>query len=198
MRAVLCILPLLIAVPSASWSQASDEASARKELAADLAELQQLLLQANAAQTVGMSDPLAPYKSGFDFRVTAPSSFVKAGASDNAASITKLAKGTNLMVVDKVDDWYAVRPKMGAGTAGHFDFGWMKASDGVPVYVDMPQTSRQQARDLFDKLVEKASEYRDKYANSEHYNVSGFALTLGIPPSMSINVEFKPKPRPQR
>jgi len=45
--------------------------------------------------------------------------------------------------------------------------------------------------DVFEEIVEQASKMKDKYKNNPYVSVTGFSVNVGVPPSMSINIEFK-------
>jgi len=92
--------------------------------------------------------------------------------------------GTMYKVVAKMPEWYALDVAKAGGA--QFPTGWVHASAGVPVVVSQSTESW-----ITSVLVEKAIAVREYFRNNEYFYIKGFTLTAGIPPSVSIQFEFK-------
>jgi len=150
-------------------------------LARDLAALQREVLDVQAQQ----KGPADKYANIGLLRVTEPT-YLRAGAGDKAATLRQVKPGELFPVISQVGDWYAVRmatPYEGLNTA------WLKAAAAVPVPDDARSTGS--AGDaIFVRLTESAARLRESYRSNPYVNVTGFAVNV-VPPSVSINFEFK-------
>lgn len=47
------------------------------------------------------------------------------------------------------------------------------------------------AGNLFDRLTARAKDLRDQFADNPYVSVKGFQVTLGLPPSVNVQFEFR-------
>lgn len=167
-----------------------------RSLAKDLADLQSSVADAQRKQQA-MATARAPTGGLIAdlIRVTNPLAFTKLGAADSAPSLFRPGAGQTYKVIDKTDNWYAVQfPQEYKG----FSSGWMKAADVVPedVKVGLVQAASTQAaatlnEDLYQLLTEKVGRIKVAYQSNPYVSVTGFAVNVGIPPSVTVTFEFK-------
>lgn len=150
----------------------------------DLAKLQRMVVEVQGqvtAQQMFRAD---------EVKITGVKPTVRLGATQTAAALFTPKPGQTFQVIDKTEDWYAIRllePVQG------FSSGWVSAAEVVPTSSANKGTVKQTsfADDAFRQLTEQAAKMRDSYRNNPYVAVSGFAVNVGIPPSVSINFEFK-------
>lgn len=186
------ILILIILVPFLAFAEQKEiPENVLNELSSDLAELQEEILHAQVIQS-----PPIPWAAAFGavkrgLTVTQDSVEVRAGASDNAESLIKAAMGASFTVVDKAGPWYAVtldKPVKGVHA------GWLNAKAVVP-YTKYRPISEQARKTVSEKILSRltslAIKFRKKYKDNEYLSVSGFSVDVGVPPSVSVDFEFK-------
>lgn len=155
-------------------------------IARDLADLQATVIQAQS--TLAAAQGASP---GFleAVKVTGANPTFRLGASSNAAALpVKAFAGQEFKVIDRTDNWYAVRLTK---PVGENFVGWVSAADVVPSIVNVQQSSNAVAQETFRLLTEKATQIRDTYANNPYISVPSFTVNIGISPSVSLNFEFK-------
>ncbi|MDR7009601.1 SH3 domain-containing protein [Paraburkholderia strydomiana] len=105
-----------------------------------------------------------------------------------------VSKGGKYRVVDKVGDWYAVELN---GPLARVNTGWVNAADVSPIKmaagIDVPVNSpaAPSTAAVYDVIVQKASQLKEKYRNNPYLSVTGFTVNVGIPPSVGMNFEFR-------
>jgi hypothetical protein len=165
------------------------------EVAKDLANLNQAVLRAQQSSSVSI-----PVMTFGQIRVTDDNAPIKAGAGRFTTTIDHARAGTVYPILDKAEGWYAVR-------TGEKSFGWIKASDVVPVTstsqswtpaVDKgfgrPQpapTPSGSVDMLYATIVAEVARLREKYRNNPHVFVKGFDVSITVPPALNIGFEFK-------
>lgn len=197
--AIAAFAPLVSAAQSASIPKAVVDS-----IASDLADLQSAVVAAqsrldSSSSTNSFGASLPPtYRvpNVLGVEVTGAKPAVRAGASKGANKLLEPKRGEKFLVLDKADDWYAV--KLPQPVEGHMT-GWVNASDViVEKAVDASLTgqvvatpSRAVAEDVFRMLTERAGRIRDAYKDNPYVSVSGFTVNVGVPPSVGVNFEFK-------
>jgi uncharacterized protein YgiM (DUF1202 family) len=167
--AVVFIGAAIAASASAVAAQESEREKALRELGKDLAEINQQLIQASGRAPLGAA-VVVPTK---------PSVPVKAGAADSSQRLFTITQGQEYPILDKVGSWYAIEADGGRQ-------GWVNAANVVPKAAPAsPMTGP------VDWAVSKAVELRTRYQNNPYVSVTGFGVTLGLPPSLTINCDFK-------
>ena len=95
-------------------------------------------------------------------------------------------KNQTFPVIDRAGDWYAVAlPEKTQG----FSTGWVAATDVVPTLRTPSGTLA--AEGIFNDLTERAVRLRETYQKNPYFSITGFAVNVGVPTSVSINFEFK-------
>ena len=198
MKALIVIL--IIFVPFLAFAQGKEiPKSALKELSEDLAAIHQQILQIQRAQFAGKYRKHMGPCPADKFTVTQENTQIRAGATITARPLRPATMGESFKVVDKVNDWYAVafdKP------VGNFYTGWMNAAEGVPAYTDYTaygivkpvggEVITEPVRDtIFRSLTETVTKLRDKYRDNPYFFVKGFSIEVGIPPSVSVDFEFR-------
>lgn len=168
------------------------------DLAKDLAELQRAVQLAQQRQVleprlgaVGGYTEVPLYPS--EITVTGRKTTLRAGASTAAPSLLVVDQGQQFRVVDKASNWYAV--ELPSEVRGYRS-AWIQAADAVPAVwqgsgmaVGLPLPSS--AELLFQELAGRAAKLRDSYDSNPYIGISGFVVNVGVPPSLSINFEFR-------
>ena len=89
----------------------------------------------------------------------------------------------------QVNDWYAVDLKQ---PINGLSSGWVRSTDVVPVKVaSKPKISKSAMDRIYETIVKKASEVKEKYKDNPHLRVSGFSIKVSFPPSVSLDFDFK-------
>ena len=155
-----------------------------RELSADLADIQRAMAKAYQSEQL----PTAPTT----VKVTSDNATVLSGANSTAKPLGFVGNGTNLKILDKVGEYYAVQ---GTG-AEKWTSGWIKADNVVPTSAGFipafpPPTSPGVLDQIFDEAMAKLEALKVKYDKNKYVRVSGFSITLGIPPSATVDFELK-------
>lgn len=183
---------LAACIPLAAFAQTPQvPQSTLDELSADLSGLHQTVLQAQERQRLASSIQLFDFS---DMRVTVTKDVaqVRSGASVDAEAIFKATQGQSFKVIDKANDWYAVAIEKHGSTP---TAGWINAADSTPVVL-VPSGKKVSAgvtkpNDIFDDFLSQVSKMKEKYKNNSYLSVTGFSINVGVPPSLSVNIEFK-------
>ncbi len=176
--------------------------SARDELAKDISGFQALIAAAQQKQQAALaSRSLFGALGAGSVAITSPAATVYAGADDKTAMIFKAKKDQTFPIIDRAGDWYAIgfKDKIKGQVTG-----WVPAKDVVPrpsqtmqqaLFSDTGAAIRDyiygEAEELFRKATEEAIRLRDKYRSNQYFAVSGFSITIGVPPSASLDFTFK-------
>jgi hypothetical protein len=155
--------------------------SATDALARDLAQLQQTVVSLQEQQNF-QNLPGVIGKVAF---VSAAE--LKAGATDSAPTLVQAAQGTILPVVAQRPGWVAVRTEQPYKGVQTF---WVRESSTIPVASAYANTTT--ADRLFETLTEQAARFKQAYETNPYVSVTGFVVNL-VPPSISINFDFKKK-----
>ena len=178
---------IVLALPVAALAQTGEiPKSVLDSLSRDLATLQKSVLEVQAQQQAleAKTDKLW----SFPDRVTVTSpTYVKVGAAEKAASLFKVEKGTTFPVVSQAGGWYAVEFDE---TFKGMKTGWLQAAAAVPTPQVFATPAATNSNSIFSTLTEQAAKLKQTYQNNPYVNVSGFSVTV-VPPSISINFEFK-------
>ncbi|MEW5710635.1 MAG: hypothetical protein AB1830_17305 [Pseudomonadota bacterium] len=168
--------------------------TAVEALAKDLAQLHEAVLDAQRRQQAyEIARAKWPGLGVSQVTVTNLSTGVRAGANDKAAVLLTAKKNQTFPVIDKAGEWYAVAlPQKVQGLS----VGWVPATDVVPTAGTIQPVAgggqpTSLAEGIFNDLAERAIRFRDAYRNNPHFSVTGFAVNVGAPFSVSINFEFK-------
>lgn len=195
---VLGLVPLSVIGQTQEIPQA-----ARDELAKDISGFQALIAAAQQKQQAALAArSLFGALGAASVAITSPVATVHAGADDKAAMIFKAKKDQTFPIIDRAGDWYAIgfKDKIKGQVTG-----WVPAKDVVPrpsqpvqhasIAGDVATAIRDavygEAEELFRKATEEAIRLRDKYRKNEYFAVSGFSITIGVPPSASLDFTFK-------
>lgn len=193
MRLTWVVAVIVVFCPTPGSADSSTIESTARELAIDLANIQQDL---DRARTQPIISGHAWGKTPLVLEVTADHAVVRAGADDKAPRVLTPKRGQLFNVVDRNGNWYAVVPKVQDEVLDPKESGWIKANDArlFPVIVEnggrstKPSTT---ADDLYDRLQRKVLDLRQKYRNNPHILIRGFSIELGMVPSVSLAFEFK-------
>ncbi|HXF44912.1 MAG TPA: hypothetical protein VNK91_02220 [Burkholderiaceae bacterium] len=184
-----CLTPLTAPAQGDQIPKAAVDA-----LAKDLAQLHEAVLEAQRKQQAYEMAPARwPSLGVGQVTVMNPSTAVRAGANDKAAVLLTATKHQSFPVIDKAGEWYAIAlPQQVHGVSA----GWVPASDVVPSAGTIRLTaggaqSTSLADGIFNNLAERAIRFRDAYRSNPYFSVSGFAVNVGVPPSVSINFDFR-------
>jgi hypothetical protein len=160
-------------------------------LAKDLAELQNAVVDAQRKQRSHEMAYRLLGAGASEVMVTKSFTIIRAGATLKSDQLLKATKHQTFPVVDQVGDWYAVElPEPVAGIRA----GWVTTTDVTPALtpfkpqVTPPATA---SESIFSDLAERAVKMRDAYQRNPYFTVTGFAINVGVPPSVSVNIEFK-------
>lgn len=118
------------------------------------------------------------------------------GADLSADIVFTAQKGQDFKVVDKINDWYAI--SLGKPVSG-INAGWVNASQVVPVptssfysLINKYTNKQSSVTDrMYREIMNSVIGFRDKYKNNPYIKVNGFSIDIGIPPSLSLDFEFK-------
>ncbi|HET6620595.1 MAG TPA: hypothetical protein VFG64_11685 [Dongiaceae bacterium] len=113
--------------------------------------------------------------------VTDPTKVWPQAHKDNNA-VANVEEGTVLKAVGKEGKWLKVQPFDLDYTQGIWDQGYVEIDKVV---------SADDSGDLYDMLVKSVEEMRQKYKSNPYISVSGFTVSVGIPPSVDIQFDFK-------
>jgi hypothetical protein len=192
------VLLLITGASNARGQQASTiPESSLKELSNDLGDIQQTIMKAWQAQQSAGGNKGAGGAAEYlglpsEVKVTASKAPVRAGADPQTKELASVDSGTSLKTLDKVGQFYAVTSP-GDGNTG-WNTGWISAADVVPNYsvqITGVPSATDLADQIFDTLTKKLSALKTKYEHNQYIKVTGFSVNLGVPPSASINFEFK-------
>jgi hypothetical protein len=92
--------------------------------------------------------------------------------------------GQQFRVLERNGTWYRVEPT--EASQGSLS-GWIRAEDLSGPYA----TDAYQYEDMFTRLAKKAKQIKDRWRNNPYISVTGFTVEVGLPPSVSIDFEFK-------
>lgn len=156
-----------------------------REVAKDLASLHDEIQIAYATEAAAAG--FASLKSHPEsLTITQKGAAIMKGADFNSGVLTSASFGQSFRVVDKVESWYAVqleKPKSGIYS------GWVSAKAAVPLLaVGLKESITDR---LYQKIVSKVVAFRQKWEKNQYLKVSGFSIDISIPPSVSIDFEFK-------
>lgn len=184
-RTILCAFCLALVVVPASAAESRQDSL--KELSQDLAGLQLVIEQAKTRQD---DMRFLSSISGGTVAVTAPNTFLHAGAGENTTQLTKAKIGEKFRIIDKAGEWYAVgleKPYKGVDSA------WVKARDVVPAFrpVSSPSSTENMTEVIFNTINEQVNRLRDKYKSNPYFIIKGFSVSLGTNISVSVAFEFK-------
>ncbi len=56
---------------------------------------------------------------------------------------------------------------------------------------EMGDTQQNKNLDIYNKIIYKMRELKKKYQNHPYIKITGFDINIGIPPSVTISIEFK-------
>ncbi len=166
-----------------------------KDVAGDLAilhkELGKWTAQAMAVQGGG-----AFKKQLQSVTVTVPKGKILAGATANSDIVQTVDKGEKLAVVDSAGDWYAVAKYVPLQSSGNMKaMGWINAADVVPEATFIGVTSQTGndlsfLQSLYDKAIDGVIAFKAKYESDPLIKVTGFTVTISVPPGVDIAFEF--------
>jgi hypothetical protein len=176
---------------------------ARDKLANDLANLQLQVEHAQRElQTANSSFP------GIKKVEVTREAKVFAGADPSAPTEFTVGKGTDLSVLDKSNNFYAVADTAQGKT------GWVMTSDVKPTWGDYtgyytttgtPVSSMQSAGNttgnqgwmnsiraaVYKQLTDSAVAFRDSYKDNPYFRVTGFTVVVSLPPALNLEFAFK-------
>ena len=166
-----------------STANNADEAKqAYREIANDLANLKASIDNTYQIQSV------STYPR--QLTITANNAELLSGAGDDSKAIANATKGSTYHVLDKTSNWYAVAlDKEVAGQSA----AWVNASNVAPVntLATSPSQQKSYADKLYEEILEKVNNFKEKYKNNPYVTVTGFSVNIGVPPSVSVSFEFK-------
>lgn len=156
-----------------------------QSLASDLASLQR---EINADSNQGIVD-----EGVTSVQVKKNGARAYAAADKSSGEIKEFKAGATLPVVKKVDDWYVVN----LSGEGDHQFGWVQADWVAPKDYNF-KTKASSEEDIYQKVISKIQDLKQKYDNNDYVRVSGFSVDVGIPPSVNISFEFKDPPKDKK
>lgn len=168
------LLAIIMLLPMASFAQEqSIPEPVLKELSRDLADMHQALVKAQTSLT-----------SGSEFvAVEVQSAEIHSTPNPSSAVLARVEAGEPFRVVQRSGDWYQVESDANSS-------GWLKADAVRPLSSTVPASQSSTER-LFAELTDKAARLRDRYRDNEYISISGFTIEISVPPSVSIDFEFK-------
>jgi hypothetical protein len=185
---------IALMIPAVGYAQGTEIPPAQvKQLADDLARIQQLLFNAQQQHFRAMSggSNIAGWNNPAFVTVTGKFAFARSGASEKADRVADLRSGQKYRVIDKASDWYAV--ELPTAAASGIKAGWVSASNVVPeagVIESFQQDNY--AQDIYDAIIKEIAQFKRKYDNNRYVAATGFSVTLQLPlPSVSVSFEFK-------
>ena len=203
MKKVLVLLSFLVCGPVFA-EQPADLDEIMQNVAADLSDLHWKL------QDIYESDlPSRQYSAstlevlrahnipGYVVATADPANIYK-GAASNTEFIKAVSAGKKFLLVDKINDWYAValdKPVKGLST------GWVEATQVVPIFEHKTSASipsgQESARPsstterMYSRITEMVHDVRQKYEANPLVTISGFRVDISLPPGVSILFQFK-------
>jgi len=195
MRALIATAAAVLLVASGAWGQSQQPSAIPEqslhELSTDLATIQQNIMKAWQAEQRAQPEFTTGWYSPGKVQVTAPKAPVMSGAAPDSKTLAYVDIGSKLTTTDKVGSYYAVSNPQG----GEWANGWISAGDVVPTDSGggsslIPSVS-DIASQLFDSLTQQLDALKAKYDSNKYVRVTGFSITLGIPPSATVNFVFK-------
>jgi hypothetical protein len=128
---------------------------------------------------------------GKKVEVTSDFASVLSGAKPSASKEFEARKGDKFLVLDKVNDLYAV-------AANNGKTGWIAAGDVKPDYLKIGAVEEHPTQEdddvsikLFQTLTEDAVRFRDSYKDNKYLYVSGFTVHTGVPPAVDLTFSFR-------
>jgi len=109
---------------------------------------------------------------------------IRAGASATAATLATVNVGQTFDVLGISDGWYSVKLDDQIGKAA----GWLKAIDTAPLTQTLDDASQGYAL-----ILQQLNSLKEKYKDNPYVFIRGFSINVGVPPSVSLDFEFKKK-----
>lgn len=117
--------------------------------------------------------------------IAASDATIHADASSSSAVVRKPQVGDEVKLLGREGNWYRVET---IGPAVPNYKGWIQTR---AVETSGYATATYSSDALFQKLTDMALDIRDEYQNNPYIRISGFDVEIGLPPSVTINFEFK-------
>ena len=187
------VLFVALSAPNVSLAQRPPTSTAQSEslpadvmnkLDNDLAKFQADIQ--SSSRKITASSPV-----GKKIEVTSDFVSVLGGAKLSAPKEFAAKKGDKFLVLDKVNDFYAI-------AADNGKTGWITAGDVKPDFVklgvvedDTTQEENNVTTRLFQTLTEDAVRFRDLYKDNKYLHVSGFTVHTGVPPAVDLSFSFR-------
>lgn len=190
------VVALIIVRPTLATAQ--QEAARDSVLAgfsADLADLQRLVGAVSAEMRLGFTGAEVEYGNTLPMlapdsaKVVVPATSLREAPTVDAQPVRTLDEGTHGRLLDIRGDWYEVLTASGSdGEAS----GWIPASNAQLVFPSRYSAGMAGFAGLWESVIEKARDLRDKYVNNPYVEVTGFDVQLGITGlSLTVGFEFK-------
>lgn len=182
----------------AGAQQQAERDSVIAEFSADLAELQRRVGSASAqirefrlgfggadVEFEGAMPMLAPDSA----RVVESGTPMRAAPREDAPVRRTLDEGARARLLGISGEWYEV---LTASREDGETSGWIRASAARLEYPDMYAAGMVGTAGIWESVIDKARDLRDKYVNNEYVRVTGFDVQLGITGlSLTVGFEFK-------
>jgi hypothetical protein len=187
------VLFVALSAPNVSLAQQSTTSTAHSEsIPADVMnKLDNDLAKFQADTQMSSRQITASSPIGKTIEVTSDFASVLGGAKLSAPKEFAAKKGDKFLVLDKVNDFYAV-------AADNGKTGWITAGDVKPDFVklgavedDTTQEENSVTTILFQALTEDAVRFRDSYKDNKYLHVSGFTVHTGVPPAVDLSFSFR-------
>lgn len=177
MKALVATLALLVSLGVHAQDRPTREQTLQK-LAHELAEMQSVIDASRGSQFAAYTNAKA--------KVIDPSATIHADANTSSAVVSKPQVGATVKLLGREGNWYRVEPVEPSpqGTQG-----WIQAPAIEPY--TQAATASYSSDALFQQLTEMATKIRDEYQNNPFIRISGFDVEIGLPPSVTVNFEFK-------
>lgn len=195
---ILCsAIALVLSASGASAQEQAPRDSVLAEFAADLASIQ--------AEFESATKMLQRDSQPDSVEVTQDGTAVYADSTEDSRVVTRADEGTRFRLLSRVGDWYEV---LLSPSEGNESTGWLpNASVALVIPTETgPEIIHEPAGALPDYgayggaqfdlgiwefLIERAANLRDKWSDNQYVRVTGFQIQAGPSPSLSVDFEFK-------
>ncbi|MGH9437302.1 MAG: SH3 domain-containing protein [Terriglobia bacterium] len=178
MKNIILAIALLLPLNALAQGQPSRRQTLEK-LSHELAEMQSVV-------EASSSGSFATHTTSENATVTSSNAAIHAGANASSPVVTRPQVGEEIKLAGREGNWYKVESSEARGPKAK---GWIETTKVEPFAAVSANTYSSDA--LFQKLTEMASKIRDEYKDNPYIRVTGFDVEIGVPPSVTINVQFK-------
>ena len=128
--------------------------------------------------------PPTQTSADLSFQVTKPDALVYAVPDTKSMTLSTLDPGDTYKVLSPgPGDWLSV--------LYNGKTGWVSGSKGKVIAAAMTDPASSSWDEQIAKLLKQAADLKAQYDKNQYVSVKGFSLDVGIPPSVTIDFEFK-------